>query len=469
MTGDETMKRTEISALFNDTEQYIDSEQTICGWIRTLRQSKTFGFIELNDGSCFQNLQIVFDDNLPNFNEISKLNIGSSLQVKGNLVETPQAKQPFEIKATSITVEGMSAPDYPLQKKRHTFEYLRTIAHLRPRTNTFSAVFRVRSLLSYAIHKFFHENGFVYVHTPIITGSDCEGAGEMFRVTTLDMENVPKDSNGAVDFSQDFFGKDTNLTVSGQLSAETYCMAFGKVYTFGPTFRAENSNTARHAAEFWMIEPEIAFADLNDDMDLAESMLKYIINYVMENAEKDMAFFNSFIDKGLLERLTLVKNSEFERISYTDAIKVLEKVAHQFQYPVYWGCDLQTEHERYLSEKYFSKPVFVTDYPKDIKAFYMRLNDDEKTVAATDLLVPGVGEIIGGSQREERLDILEQRINEMGLPMEDYWWYLELRKYGGTKHAGFGLGFERALMYITGMQNIRDVIPYPRTVNHAEF
>lgn len=469
MTGDETMKRTEISALFNDTEQYIDSEQTICGWIRTLRQSKTFGFIELNDGSCFQNLQIVFDDNLPNFNEISKLNIGSSLQVKGNLVETPQAKQPFEIKATSIMVEGMSAPDYPLQKKRHTFEYLRTIAHLRPRTNTFSAVFRVRSLLSYAIHKFFHENGFVYVHTPIITGSDCEGAGEMFRVTTLDMENVPKDSNGAVDFSQDFFGKDTNLTVSGQLSAETYCMAFGKVYTFGPTFRAENSNTARHAAEFWMVEPEIAFADLNDDMDLAESMLKYIINYVMENAEKDMAFFNSFIDKGLLERLTLVKNSEFERISYTDAIKVLEKVAHQFQYPVYWGCDLQTEHERYLSEKYFSKPVFVTDYPKDIKAFYMRLNDDEKTVAATDLLVPGVGEIIGGSQREERLDILEQRINEMGLPMEDYWWYLELRKYGGTKHAGFGLGFERALMYITGMQNIRDVIPYPRTVNHAEF
>ena len=363
----------------------------------------------------------------------------------------------------------MSDSDYPLQKKRHTFEYLRTMAHLRPRTNTFSAVFRVRSLLSYAIHKFFRENGFVYVHTPIITGSDCEGAGEMFRVTTLDMEDVPKDKNGAVNYSKDFFNKETNLTVSGQLSAETYCMAFGKVYTFGPTFRAENSNTARHAAEFWMVEPEIAFADLNDDMELAESMLKYIIDYVMENAEQDMNFFNSFIDKGLLERLTHVKNSQFERISYTDSIKILEKVADQFKYPVYWGCDLQTEHERYLTEKYFNKPVFVTDYPKDIKAFYMRMNDDEKTVAATDLLVPGIGEIIGGSQREERLDLLEKRIHEMGLPMDDYWWYLELRKYGGTKHAGFGLGFERALMYITGMKNIRDVIPYPRTVNHAEF
>lgn len=469
MTGDETMKRIEISTLFKDTKQYSKDEQTICGWVRTLRLSKTFGFIELNDGSCFQNLQIVFDDSLANFNEISKLNIGSSLQVKGNLVETPQAKQPFEIKATSITVEGMSDSDYPLQKKRHTFEYLRTMAHLRPRTNTFSAVFRVRSLLSYAIHKFFRENGFVYVHTPIITGSDCEGAGEMFRVTTLDMENVPKDKNGAVNYSKDFFNKETNLTVSGQLSAETYCMAFGKVYTFGPTFRAENSNTARHAAEFWMVEPEIAFADLNDDMELAESMLKYIIDYVMENAEQDMNFFNSFIDKGLLERLTHVKNSQFERISYTDSIKILEKVADQFKYPVYWGCDLQTEHERYLTEQYFNKPVFVTDYPKDIKAFYMRMNDDEKTVAATDLLVPGIGEIIGGSQREERLDLLEKRIHEMGLPMDDYWWYLELRKYGGTKHAGFGLGFERALMYITGMKNIRDVIPYPRTVNHAEF
>lgn len=463
------MERTEINKLYENSSQYINGEQTVCGWVRTIRLSKTFGFIELNDGSCFQNLQVVFDDQLSNFNEVSKLNVGSSLQVKGILVETPQAKQPFEIKATSITVEGASAPDYPLQKKRHTFEYLRTIAHLRPRTNTFSAVFRIRSLLSYAIHKFFQEKGFVYVHTPIVTSSDCEGAGEMFRVTTLDMDNLPKDVNGAVDFSEDFFGKSTYLTVSGQLSAETYCMAFGKVYTFGPTFRAENSNTARHAAEFWMVEPEIAFADLNDDMELAESMLKYIINYVMEHAEKDMEFFNNFIDKGLIERLTLVKNSNFEHITYTEAIKILEKASVDFQYPVYWGCDLQTEHERYITEKYFKKPVFVTDYPKDIKAFYMRLNDDGKTVAAMDLLVPGVGEIIGGSQREERYDVLQKRINDMGLCMDDYWWYLELRKYGGTKHAGFGLGFERALMYITGMQNIRDVIPFPRTVNHAEF
>jgi len=469
MTGDETMERTEISKLFENTSQYIGQEQTVCGWVRTIRLSKTFGFIELNDGSCFQNLQVVFDEQLPNFHEISKLNVGSSLEVKGNVVETPQAKQPFEIKATSITIEGASVPDYPLQKKRHSFEFLRTIAHLRARTNTFSAVFRVRSLLSYAIHKFFQENGFVYVHTPIITSSDCEGAGEMFRVTTLDMDNLPKDKDGAVDFSEDFFGKSTYLTVSGQLSAETYCMAFSKVYTFGPTFRAENSNTARHAAEFWMVEPEIAFADLNDDMELAESMMKYIINYVMENAEKEMEFFNNFIDKGLIERLTLVKNSSFEHVTYTDAIKILEKADQDFQYPVYWGCDLQTEHERYLTEKYFKKPVFVTDYPKDIKAFYMRLNDDGKTVAAMDLLVPGVGEIIGGSQREERYDVLEKRINDMGLCMDDYWWYLDLRKYGGTKHAGFGLGFERALMYITGMQNIRDVIPFPRTVNHAEF
>lgn len=463
------MERTEIRKLYENTSQYTDTEQTVCGWVRTIRLSKTFGFIELNDGSCFQNLQVVFDDQLPNFVEISKLNVGSSLIVRGNLVETPQAKQPFEIKATSVEIEGASAPDYPLQKKRHTFEFLRTIAHLRPRTNTFSAVFRVRSLLSYAIHRFFQENGFVYVHTPIITSSDCEGAGEMFRVTTLDMDNLPRDKNGAVDFSEDFFGKSTYLTVSGQLSVETYCMAFSKVYTFGPTFRAENSNTARHAAEFWMIEPEIAFADLKDDMELAESMLKYIINYVMEHAEKDMEFFNNFVDKGLIERLTLVKNSSFEHVTYTDAIKILEKADQSFQYPVYWGCDLQTEHERYLTEKYFKKPVFVTDYPKDIKAFYMRLNDDGKTVAAMDLLVPGVGEIVGGSQREERYDILEKRIKEMGLDMENYWWYLELRKYGGTKHAGFGLGFERALMYITGMQNIRDVIPFPRTVNHADF
>jgi len=469
MTGDETMERTEISKLYENTSQYTNGEQTVCGWVRTIRLSKTFGFIELNDGSCFQNLQVVFDDQLPNFNEISKLNVGSSLIIKGNLVETPQAKQPFEIKETSIEVEGASTPEYPLQKKRHTFEYLRTIAHLRPRTNTFSAVFRVRSILAYAIHKFFQENGFVYVHTPIITSSDCEGAGEMFRVTTLDMNNPPKGKDGKVDFSEDFFSKSTYLTVSGQLSVETYCMAFSKVYTFGPTFRAENSNTARHAAEFWMVEPEIAFADLKDDMKLAESMLKYIINYVMENAPKEMEFFNNFVDKGLVERLNHVKNSNFEHVTYTDAIKILEKADQDFQYPVYWGCDLQTEHERYLTEKYFKKPVFVTDYPKEIKAFYMRLNDDGKTVAAMDLLVPGVGEIIGGSQREERYDVLEKKIKEMGLDMENYWWYLELRKYGGTKHAGFGLGFERALMYITGIQNIRDVIPFPRTVNHAEF
>lgn len=463
------MKRTEIKKLYENTSRYLQDEQTVCGWIRTIRLSKTFGFIELNDGSCLQNLQIVFDDTLPNFNEIAKLNVGSSLVVRGNLVETPQAKQPFEIKATSIEIEGASTPEYPLQKKRHSFEFLRTIAHLRPRTNTFSAVFRVRSLLAYAIHKFFQENGFVYVHTPIITSSDCEGAGEMFRVTTLDLNNLPKGENGEIDFSEDFFGKSTYLTVSGQLSVETYCMAFSKVYTFGPTFRAENSNTARHAAEFWMVEPEIAFADLKDDMELAESMLKYIIGYVMENAPKEMEFFNNFIDNGLIERLTLVRDSGFEHVTYTDAIKILEKADQDFQYPVYWGCDLQTEHERYLTEKYFKKPVFVTDYPKDIKAFYMRLNDDGKTVAAMDLLVPGVGEIIGGSQREERYDYLERRIRELGMNMEDYWWYLELRKYGGTKHAGFGLGFERALMYITGMQNIRDVIPFPRTVNHADF
>lgn len=463
------MDRVEIRHFFRNTGAYAEHEQFVCGWVRTIRVSKTFGFIELNDGSCFQNLQVVFEETLPNFTEISKLNVGSSLRVKGILVETPQAKQPFEIKATEITVEGASTPEYPLQKKRHTLEYLRTIAHLRARTNTFSAVFRVRSLLAHAIHKFFQENGFVYVHTPIITGSDCEGAGEMFRVTTLDLENPPRDEKGAVDFSKDFFGKGTNLTVSGQLAGETYCMAFGKIYTFGPTFRAENSNTARHAAEFWMIEPEIAFADLNDDMKLAESMLKYIITDVMERAEADMNFFNQFVDAGLFDRLMHVKNSSFEHVTYTEAIKLLEKVSNEFQYPVYWGCDLQTEHERYLTEKYFKKPVFVTDYPKEIKAFYMRMNDDEKTVAAMDLLVPGVGEIIGGSQREERMDVLEKRIRDLGLCMDDYWWYLELRKYGGTKHAGFGLGFERALMYITGMQNIRDVIPFPRTVNHAEF
>ncbi|MDD4297770.1 MAG: asparagine--tRNA ligase [Ruminiclostridium sp.] len=463
------MERVEIRDLYKSTSCYANKELIVCGWVRTIRVSKAFGFIELNDGSCFQNIQIVFESTLPNFDEISKLNVGSSLNIKGILVETPEAKQPFEIKAVSVTVEGTSTPEYPLQKKRHTLEYLRTIAHLRPRTNTFSAVFRVRSLLAHAIHKFFQDKGFVYVHTPIITGSDCEGAGEMFRVTTLDLENLPKDSKGAIDFSKDFFCKETNLTVSGQLAVETYCMAFGKVYTFGPTFRAENSNTARHAAEFWMIEPEIAFADLKDDMQLAEDMLKYIISDVMEKAEADMNFFNQFVDKGLIDRLNHVINSHFEHVTYTEAIKILEKVAIEFQYPVYWGCDLQTEHERYLSEKYFNSPVFVTDYPKDLKAFYMRLNDDEKTVAAMDLLVPGIGEIIGGSQREERSDVLERRIQEMSLNMDDYWWYTELRKYGGTRHAGFGLGFERAVMYITGMQNIRDVIPFPRTVNHAEF
>lgn len=463
------MERLEIRLLFKNASEYSGKEQVVCGWVRNIRVSKTFGFIELNDGSCFQNLQVVFEDTLPNFEEVSKLNVGSSLRIQGTLVLTPEAKQPFEIKALTIEVEGTSTPDYPIQPKRHSLEFLRSVAHLRPRTNTFSAVFRVRSLLAHAIHKFFQDNGFVYVHTPIITGSDCEGAGEMFRVTTLDLLNPPKKDNGEIDFSKDFFGKGTNLTVSGQLAGETYAMAFGKIYTFGPTFRAENSNTARHAAEFWMIEPEIAFADLNDDMKLAESMLKYIINDVMQNAEADMNFFNQFIDKELFDRLNHVKNSSFEHITYTEAIKLLEKVSQEFQYPVYWGCDLQTEHERYLTEKYFKKPVFVTDYPKDIKAFYMRLNDDEKTVAAMDLLVPGVGEIIGGSQREERYDVLMKRINDMGLNLEDYWWYLELRKYGGTRHAGFGLGFERALMYITGMQNIRDVIPYPRTVNHAEF
>ncbi len=463
------MDRVEIRHFFRNTGAYAGHEQFVCGWVRTIRVSKTFGFIELNDGSCFQNLQVVFEDTLPNFTEISKLNVGSSLRVKGILVETPQAKQPFEIKAAEITVEGASTPDYPLQKKRHTFEYLRTIAHLRARTNAFSAVFRVRSLLAHAIHKFFQENGFVYVHTPRLPGSDCVGAAVLFRVTSLVLENLPRDEKGAVDFSKDFFGKGTNLTVSGQLAGETYCMAFGKIYTFGPTFRAENSNTARHAAEFWMIEPEIAFADLSDDMKLAESMLKYVISDVMERAEADMNFFNQFVDTGLFDRLMHVKNSSFEHVTYTEAIKLLEKVSDEFQYPVYWGCDLQTEHERYLTEKYFKKPVFVTDYPKEIKAFYMRMNDDEKTVAAMDLLVPGVGEIIGGSQREERMDVLEKRIRDLGLNMDDYWWYLELRKFGGTKHAGFGLGFERALMYITGMQNIRDVIPFPRTVNHAEF
>ena len=437
--------------------------------IRSKRDTKTFGFIELNDGSFFKNLQVVYDDSLDNFSEITKLNIGSAIRVRGHVVETPQAKQPYEVKATVVEIEGASSPDYPLQKKRHSFEFLRTIAHLRPRTNTFSAVFRVRSVLSYAIHRFFYERDFVYVHTPIITSSDCEGAGEMFQVTTLDLNDVPRNDKGEVDYREDFFGKHTSLTVSGQLAVEPYAMAFNKVYTFGPTFRAENSNTTRHAAEFWMIEPEIAFADLNDDMKLAEDMIRYIIKFVMENAKEEMDFFNNFIDKGLYERLNTILNSEFGCITYTEAIELLEKSGHEFQYPVKWGADLQTEHERYLTEKIMKKPMFVINYPKEIKAFYMRVNDDNKTVAAMDLLVPGVGEIIGGSQREERLDVLVKRMEEMGLDKEEYDWYLDTRRFGGTKHAGFGLGFERILMYITGIQNIRDVLSYPRTVNNADF
>ncbi|WZL69434.1 asparagine--tRNA ligase [Defluviitalea saccharophila] len=463
------MKYIMVKELYRKTEEYADKKVTVGGWIRTVRSSKTFGFIELNDGSFFKNVQIVFEDTLENYQEVSKLNVGSAIIVEGTLVQTPEAKQPFEIKASSITIEGTSSPEYPLQKKRHSFEFLRSIAHLRPRTNTFSAVFRVRSLAAYAIHQFFQERGFVYVHTPIITGSDAEGAGEMFRVSTMDLNNLPKDQDGNVDFSRDFFGRETNLTVSGQLSAETYAMAFRNVYTFGPTFRAENSNTARHAAEFWMIEPEMAFADLKDDMVLAEEMLKYIIQYVMDNAPEEMEFFNNFIDNTLFERLSNIVNSEFGHITYTEAIELLKKANHQFEYPVEWGSDLQTEHERYITEKIFNKPVFVTDYPKDIKAFYMRQNDDGKTVAAMDLLVPGVGEIIGGSQREERLDVLERRIKELNMKEEDYWWYLDTRRYGGTRHAGFGLGFERAIMYITGMSNIRDVIAFPRTVKNAEF
>ena len=458
-----------VRELYRNREEYLDKEVTIGGWVRSIRDSKTFGFIVVNDGSFFENLQVVYHDNMENFGEISKLNVGAAIIVKGTLVATPQAKQPFEIQATEVVVEGTSAPDYPLQKKRHSFEYLRSIAHLRPRTNTFQAVFRVRSLTAYAIHKFFQERGFVYVHTPLITGSDCEGAGEMFQVTTLDMNNLPKNPDGTVDYSKDFFNKPTNLTVSGQLNGETYAMAFKNIYTFGPTFRAENSNTTRHAAEFWMIEPEIAFADLEDDMILAESMLKYIINYVLENAPEEMAFFNNFIDKGLLERLQHVANSDFARVTYTEAVEILEKHNDKFEYKVSWGTDLQTEHERYLTEEIFKRPVFVTDYPKEIKAFYMKMNDDGKTVAAVDCLVPGIGEIIGGSQREDDYDKLLARINELGLKEEDYQFYLDLRKYGSARHAGFGLGFERCVMYLTGMSNIRDVIPFPRTVNNCEL
>ena len=463
------MNLIEIRELYKNQEAYLDKEITVGGWVRSIRDSKAFGFIVINDGTFFTPLQVVYHDDMENFEEISKLNVGAAVVVTGTLVATPQAKQPFEIQAKTVTVEGASAPDYPLQKKRHSFEYLRTIAHLRPRTNTFQAVFRVRSLTAYALHKFFQERGFVYVHTPIITGSDCEGAGEMFRVTTMDMENVPKTEDGAVDYTQDFFGKETSLTVSGQLNAETYAQAFGNVYTFGPTFRAENSNTTRHAAEFWMLEPEMAFADLEDDMDLAEDMLKYVINYVMKNAPEEMNFFNSFVDKGLIDRLTNVATSEFARITYTDAIEILKKHNDKFEFKVSWGIDLQTEHERYLTEEVYKRPVFVTDYPKDIKAFYMKQNPDGKTVAAVDCLVPGIGEIIGGSQREDDYEKLATRMEELGMKTEDYGFYMDLRKYGSTRHAGFGLGFERCIMYLTGMGNIRDVVPFPRTVNNCEL
>ncbi len=463
------MELISVRELFRNREQYMDKEIEVGGWVRSIRDSKTFGFIVLNDGTFFEPLQVVYHDTMDNFAEISKANVGTALIVKGKLVATPEAKQPFEIQATEIVVEGASTPDYPLQKKRHTLEYLRTMTHLRPRTNTFQAVFRVRSLCAYAIHKFFQERDFVYVHTPLITGSDCEGAGEMFTVTTMDMNNVPKTEDGKVDYSQDFFGKNTNLTVSGQLNGETYAMAFRNIYTFGPTFRAENSNTTRHAAEFWMIEPEIAFADLKDDMMLAESMIKYVIRYVLENAPEEMAFFNNFIDKGLIERLEGVMNSEFGHVTYTEAIEILEKNNDNFDYKVSWGCDLQTEHERYLTEEIFKRPVFVTDYPKEIKAFYMKLNDDGKTVAAMDCLVPGIGEIIGGSQREDDYEKLSARMKELGLKEEDYDFYLDLRKYGSARHAGFGLGFERCVMYLTGMGNIRDVIPFPRTVNNCDL
>ncbi|MDR1687352.1 MAG: asparagine--tRNA ligase [Clostridiales bacterium] len=450
-------------------EDFIGKEITAGGWIKTLRAGKSLCFIELNDGSGFSSTQIVFDNTLPNFAQISKLGVGSAVSVTGNVTESSGSEQAYEIKASQITVEGISPPEYMLQKKRHSFEFLRTISHLRPRTNTFAAVFRVRSLAAFAIHKFFQERNFVYVNTPIITGIDAEGAGEMFRVTTLDMQNPPKTENGNADFTEDFFGKPANLTVSGQLSAETFALAFRDVYTFGPTFRAENSNTTRHAAEFWMIEPEIAFADLENDKRLAEDMLKYVINYLLENAKDEMNFFNKFIDPALLERLQGVAGSDFAHITYTEAVDILEKSGYNFEYGVKWGINLQTEHERYLTEQVFKKPVFVTDYPKEIKAFYMRRNNDGKTVAAMDLLVPGVGEIIGGSQREERLNVLEAAMNEAGLNKSDYWWYLDTRRYGSVKHAGFGLGFERLLMYVTGMTNIRDVIPFPRTVNSAEF
>lgn len=459
----------DVLDIFNRPEEYFDREVTVGGWIKNNRDSKSIGFIALDDGSCFKNLQLVYSDKLENFAKVAKLNVGASVIATGTIVATPEAKQPLEMQVTKVEVEGESSADYPLQKKRHSFEYLRTIPHLRVRTNTFEAVMRVRSLAAYAIHKFFQERDFVYVHAPEITGSDAEGAGEMFQVTTLDLANVPKTPDGKVDYSQDFFGKPTNLTVSGQLDVETYAFAFRNVYTFGPTFRAEKSNTQRHAAEFWMIEPEICFADLEDDMELAEAMLKYVINYVLENAPDEMAFFNQFIDKGLIERLHHVATSDFGRITYTDAVKILEQHNDEFENKVYWGCDLQTEHERFLTEKEFGRPVFVTDYPKEIKAFYMKLNPDGKTVAACDCLVPGIGEIIGGSQREDDLDLLTKRMEELHMDMNQYQFYLDLRRYGSVRHAGFGLGFERCVMYLTGMENIRDVLPFPRTVGNCEL
>ncbi|MDO4437981.1 MAG: asparagine--tRNA ligase [Eubacteriales bacterium] len=458
-----------IREIFKDREKYIDQDVAIGGWVRSVRDSKTFGFIVVNDGTYFEPIQVVYHDSMDNFQSVSKLNVGSAIIVRGKLVATPEAKQPFEIQADKVEIEGASTPDYPLQKKRHTLEYLRTMTHLRPRTNTFMAVFRVRSLVAYAIHQFFQDRGFVYVHTPIITSSDCEGAGEMFQVTTLDLDRIAKGNSDKVDYSKDFFGKPTFMTVSGQLNVETYAMAFRNVYTFGPTFRAENSNTTRHAAEFWMVEPELAFADLNDTMDVEEALLKYIIRYVLENAPEEMKFFDSFVEKGLIDRLNNILENEFVRITYTEAVELLVKHNDKFENPVEWGCDLQTEHERYLTEKIYCKPVFVTDYPKDIKAFYMKQNDDGKTVAAVDCLVPGVGEIMGGSQREDDYDKLVKRMEEMKLDPKDYQFYLDLRKYGTVRHSGFGLGFERAVMYLTGMQNIRDVIPFPRTTGTCEL
>ena len=464
------MERITVKQIFTDPAAYAGKEITVAGWARTIRASNAFGFIELNDGSYFTNIQIVFEESkLDNYKLIAKQNVGCSLVIKGVVELTPEAKQPLEVKATAIEIEGASTPDFPLQKKKHSMEFLRTIAHLRPRANTFNAVFRVRSVAAYALHKFFNERGFVYVHTPLITGSDCEGAGEMFQVTTLDMNDIPKTEGGEIDYAQDFFGKKAGLTVSGQLNAETFAMAFANVYTFGPTFRAEKSNTQRHAAEFWMVEPEIAFADLEDDMRLAEDMIKFVLRYVMQECPRELEFFNKFFDNTLLERMTSLCESDFGRVTYTEAVDMLQKSGHEFEYPVFWGMDMQTEHERYLTEQIFKKPVFVTDYPREIKAFYMRQNDDGKTVAAMDMLVPGVGELIGGSQREERLENLLAAMDKFGLNPEDYWWYVELRKYGGTKHAGFGLGFERLIMYITGISNIRDVEAFPRTTGNADF